>query len=307
MADAMRAMLDGLMGSDRNMTGEEKEKNKRTFDSKDVDKTFLCGCSPWVLLGDTKSSTMLRDGWDLVQDNFLKREWDELPQEEKDKYGFEYDTMKILENLVGQMDRRIAANKARLDEGNELPPEILKQKKELDDGIAELQRRAEELGEQGDVDAASQHISDAAQMTEQRDELVERNISGRRQYVCETTAMVVDDLNRLAEGKLYGSWKTIRGFLNAYLTREGGPPKPKPARPYRERNPDGRRDSERPRERSRERDKDKDKDRDKDRARSRDRRRSRSRSRSKRRDDRRGRSRHDDSRRDDRRDDRRRR
>jgi len=131
MADAMRAMLDGLMGSDRNMTGEEKEKNKRTFDSKDVDKTFLCGCSPWVLLGDTKSSTMLRDGWDLVQDNFLKREWDELPQEEKDKYGFEYDTMKILENLVGQMDRRIAANKARLDEGNELPPEILKQKKRV--------------------------------------------------------------------------------------------------------------------------------------------------------------------------------
>lgn len=36
MADAMRAMLDGLMGSDRDMTEVEKEKNKRTFDSPEV-------------------------------------------------------------------------------------------------------------------------------------------------------------------------------------------------------------------------------------------------------------------------------
>lgn len=29
-----------------------------------------------------------------------------VSQEEKDKYGFEYDTMKILEDLVGQIDKR---------------------------------------------------------------------------------------------------------------------------------------------------------------------------------------------------------
>ena len=32
----------------------------------------------------------------------LKARWDELPQEEKDKYGFEYDLMQFLQTLVDE-------------------------------------------------------------------------------------------------------------------------------------------------------------------------------------------------------------
>ena len=80
--------------------------------------------SPYHLLADTKSDTMLpRDGWNKVRDDFLRKEWEKLSQEEKDKYGFEYDTMRLLEDLIKKIDMRIVGNKRKLDEEMALPPE----------------------------------------------------------------------------------------------------------------------------------------------------------------------------------------
>ena len=35
---------DGLMGSDRDLTAEEKDKNRRTFDDPNIDTSYLCNC-----------------------------------------------------------------------------------------------------------------------------------------------------------------------------------------------------------------------------------------------------------------------
>ena len=46
-----------------------------------------------------------------IQDVTLKNDWTALPQEEKDKYGYERDLMEVCARLVGQMDDRITSNK----------------------------------------------------------------------------------------------------------------------------------------------------------------------------------------------------
>jgi len=292
----MRAMLDGLMGSDRDMTVDEKVKNKRSFDDRDVDTSFLCGCSPWHLLSETKSEGMLpKEGWNKTQDDFLRREWEELPQEEKDKYGFEYDTMKLLENLVNRIEAKIQQNKAKVDDMELLSPEVQKQVGEIDQAVKDLQQKAEELGEQGDVDGSLNCIAEADTLKGKRDEVVEENKpKAHRGLVCDVTGAVISegDRTRLEEGRMYVGWSRIKSQLKAYQEREGGPPKPRPRKSLRDRDDekrqverDSRRDDKRDRSRSRRRDSGRDQ-----------RRRSRSRSRSRRRDDRR-----DDRRRDDRR------
>jgi len=310
MADAMRAMLDGLMGTDRDMTDGEKEKNRRTFDSPEVDVTYLCGCSPWHLLSETSSEKMLpRGGWNKVHDDFLRRQWVELPQEEKDKYGFEYETMKVLEDLVGQIDRRIFLNKKKIEDECGLPPEHQHKVDEIDAAIKQLQEKADELGEQGDVDSSMSCINEAAQLKETKDQIIEEHRpKTRRSIVCEVTGARISetDMHRLTDGKMYRGWQLMRRELKNYQEREGGPPKPKPRPSYRERERE-REDRDRDRrrdDRGGDRGRDRYGDRDRygggrssryDRSRSRDRRRrSRSRSRS---GDRRRRSRSNDRRR----------
>ena len=133
------------MGSDRDLTEEAREKNKRTFESPEVDVTYLCGCSPWHLLADTNHEKMLpRNGWDKVQDDFLRREWEKLPQEEKNKYGFEHDTMRVLEDLVGQIDKRMFLNKQKMASAEDsLPPEQRDKVFEIDQAIKQLQDKVQ--------------------------------------------------------------------------------------------------------------------------------------------------------------------
>lgn len=238
MSDAMRAMLDGLMGSDRNLTEEARELNKRTFDSPEVDVTFLCGCSPWHLLADTNHEKMLpRNGWDKIQDDFLRREWEVLTQEEKDKYGFEHDTMKVLEDLVGQIDKRLYLNKQKITNGEEnLPQEQRDKVFEIDQAIKQLQDKANDLGEQGDIDGSMACISEAGNLKETRDEIVEANKPmGRKEVVCEVTGALIpeSDLHRLEGGKMFNGWRLMRKALKHYQEREN-PPLPKPRVTYRE-------------------------------------------------------------------------
>ena len=77
-------MTDGLMGADRDLTQEVKEKTRKRYDDPGLDKHFLCGCSPYELLSDTKVDKMLpNDGWGKIADIGLARDFQALPQEEK--------------------------------------------------------------------------------------------------------------------------------------------------------------------------------------------------------------------------------
>lgn len=172
-----RKVLDNLLGEDRDLLPEERTgRSRRAFDDPEVDRAFLCGCSPWVLLAGTKSENMLPrvDGPPLIQDDKLKGvqpatlslpvgrsshprpppapdKWDAAPQEEKDTYGFELETMELLEGLVSAMDARVKSTKARITATAEVippPPELAA----LKDQIQELITKAEVVAESGEVD-----------------------------------------------------------------------------------------------------------------------------------------------------------
>lgn len=51
----MRAMLDELMGKERDVPVEKRSNQNLTFNSKDVCKHALCGLCPYGLFKNTKS------------------------------------------------------------------------------------------------------------------------------------------------------------------------------------------------------------------------------------------------------------
>ena len=159
---------------------------------------------------------------------------------------------------------------------------------DIDAAVAELQKKAEELGEQGDVDSSMACINEADELKSQRDQVIEEHRpKARRGLVCPITGATIseNDRHRLEDGRMFLGWKKMRQVLAGY---EANPP-PAPQ--------DHRRGDER---RSEKRDERRDERR---RSRSRDHRRSERRSRSpdRRRDDRRRDDRRSDSRRDERR------
>lgn len=99
-----------------------------------VCKYYLCGLSPHYLFKNTKSAgdvyRHLGD-YDKVCDDECKRQWEELPQEEKDKYGYEYELKVLLEKLVRDCDRRIEKGKERIRKESEPWPLSEDDKKEV--------------------------------------------------------------------------------------------------------------------------------------------------------------------------------
>ncbi|KAG8461657.1 hypothetical protein KFE25_001275 [Diacronema lutheri] len=243
--DAVRAMMDSLMGEDRDVPPDQRDSVKRReLGDDDVDRFYLCGCSPYVVLAQTKSESMLpRVDALLVQDERLKAEWDALPQGEKDRYGFEHETLNFLQDMVDEMDRRIAATKARLDASNEpaepdMTPEVAQQVQALKDQILELQVKAELAGEQGEVEASVALSAQADALGARKAELQEAaevrraQSAARRQVVCAVSGLIYaanDSDARIAElqsGRQYRGWKAMRERLQqlrAQAPRPGAP------------------------------------------------------------------------------------
>ena len=69
--------------------------------------------------------------YDKVCDDECKRQWEELPQREKDGYGYEHDLMVLLERLVQESDRRIQRGTERIE----------KEIRDREQAVSELQSR----------------------------------------------------------------------------------------------------------------------------------------------------------------------
>ena len=110
--ELMREQMDEMMGKARDIPLEERANGGQvTFDDPIIDRYFLCGCSPYELLKGTKSETMPqleREGYLKECSEAVKIEWDKLSQEEKDKYGFERETMEFRAILVEEQARPLA-------------------------------------------------------------------------------------------------------------------------------------------------------------------------------------------------------
>mmetsp|Transcript_10270 Transcript_10270/g.11845 ORF Transcript_10270/g.11845 Transcript_10270/m.11845 type:complete len:345 (+) Transcript_10270:192-1226(+) len=277
--DAQRLLLDQLMGQERNLKQSEKTNKRRRFSDPDIDKMFLCGCSAYELFKNTKSDLGENP---KVTDERCKEEWDALPQSEKDSYGYEYETMKFLERLVQQADRKIWKNKRRCVEDDE---ETLRNQAEnvmeLEESFDPLLEQLERLGSQGEVDRALSMLSTVNVNKENRISLLKIPEHQKKLIVCPVSGNLIssaDNDERLRchfEGKQYRGWKLVRAMLEKYKKN----PPPPPTRSARRRSPSPRRDFNRRRSRSRDRSRRYDRDRRRSRSRERTRGRDRGRER----------------------------
>ena len=89
----MAAMLDELMGPERNVPLDKRTNRKRHFTDPDICKFYICGLSPHFLFKNTKSADdvwRILGDYQMVADDKVKGEWEAVPQEEKDKYGCDW-------------------------------------------------------------------------------------------------------------------------------------------------------------------------------------------------------------------------
>ena len=145
----------------RDVPREEREKALPSFSDPSIDRFHLCGCSPYELLKGTKFETMpqlQRDGFLKERSEALRVQWEALPQEEKDAYGFERETQDFLQALIDEQDRRVRIAKDKYERDNnvepEVPEEMRKKLETIREQVKELQAQSEALGEEGDVDGS---------------------------------------------------------------------------------------------------------------------------------------------------------
>merc|ERR1712086_425765 len=235
MSDAMRAMLDTLMGTDRDIPEEERAANKKNFWDDAVDKGYLCGFSPYTVLLNTKSD--LGPNPAPIQEIQMRDEWGDLPQEEKDKYGYEKLLKDHLEQLVSEMDRKILRTKERVETSDPislLGPEDAERVTDLNGQILELQKKSESLGEEGDIDGSLALHQQAEQLRVQKDD-IERAAAPpneKQQFVCEVSGLIYSSTDNdarirdLQSGRQFLGWKKIRDYcvkLRAQNPQRGVP------------------------------------------------------------------------------------
>ncbi|CAN1159110.1 Luc7-like protein 3 [Linum perenne] len=156
--DAQRAMLDSLMGADRNLTENEKKDFKEiTWDSKEVCPYYMARFCPHDLFVNTKSDL---GPCERVHDPKLKESFEKSPRHDKFLLKFESELSQRCDKLVMDLDRRVRRGRERLAQDEEpipLPPlsaEKLEQLAVVEEKIKNLLGQVEELGEAGKVDEA---------------------------------------------------------------------------------------------------------------------------------------------------------
>eukprot|EP00468_Gymnochlora_sp_CCMP2014_P005595 CAMPEP_0167746070 /NCGR_PEP_ID=MMETSP0110_2-20121227/3505_1 /TAXON_ID=629695 /ORGANISM="Gymnochlora sp., Strain CCMP2014" /LENGTH=342 /DNA_ID=CAMNT_0007630787 /DNA_START=995 /DNA_END=2025 /DNA_ORIENTATION=+ len=236
-------------------------------------KFYLCGLCPYELFDQTKSDVgPHREGSE--HDLRCKQEWESLTDEERKEYGYEYDLLEWLEELVKQCDERIEATRKRLKEKQEeKPPEkklneeeqekVLKLTAQMDELIAE----AEKLGEAGEVDkslAVTEQVNSLKKQITDITQPIPLPLSNDRlMVVCEVSGNLLcstDTEDRKARhyaGRHYQGWIKAREKLKELRERVG--PRPADWKPKRRKEFDRKRQ-----DRDRDRDGDRKRDRDRD-------------------------------------------
>ncbi|KAI3426396.1 hypothetical protein D9Q98_008766 [Chlorella vulgaris] len=257
MADEMRAMLDQLMGKDRNVPLDQRIEKQTRFSDPEVCKHALAGLCPFApcgsvlcvlscappppfgslrgLFANTKSHLGPCE-FELHEDHLdfdgLKAAYDALSAAEKERYGYERSLLRLLARLVSDMDRKIekAQERAKLES---MPKPLTPQQQAEVDGLRDqakaLTERSEQLAEQGDVDASMAALAQAERMRDDAAKLVSRlQQPDRFMEVCDVCGVFIQSTDNEArrrdhlEGKQYLGWLAIREKHTELATKYGG-------------------------------------------------------------------------------------
>ncbi|GIL60837.1 hypothetical protein Vafri_15357 [Volvox africanus] len=236
MVDAMRAMLDELMGKERNVPLGQRSNRRIRFDDPTVCKYALAGLCPNGLFKNTRSD-LGPCPFELHEDHIgwpeLQAEYDKQDPREHERH--ERRLMKVLEDLIREMDRKIAKSKERAEaesSARPLKPDDATRLAEMQTKAKELLHKSQEAGEAGDVDVSMALAQQAQEMQAQHDRL-HRNLTApeRTMSVCDICGVFINSTDNdqrrqvrsstqptpsmLAAqehltGKQYLGWKAIR-------------------------------------------------------------------------------------------------
>ena len=178
--DEQRALLDQLMGSQRDVPDELKREVH--FYDREIDKFWLLGVQPFDLFKNTiwapKLPVFHRMAlgyeWEKREQPLsVLAEWDALDAGARAAYGYERDLYKFLEVLVEACDRAVKrARDAHYARATEVTGADAKRAVDMDRRIAELEKEAEACGEAGDVDGSLARMAEIDAVNAQKAELV---------------------------------------------------------------------------------------------------------------------------------------
>lgn len=208
-----------------------------------VCRSYLVGTCPHDLFTNTKQDL---GPCSRVHSEALKAEYEALPDQDKKKYGFDYDYMRDLQKYIDECNRRIDAAQRRLEK---TPDEIrqtnvlLKAISDLGTTIATGLLEVEILGELGEVGRAYDELFRVRQAQAQKGEK-ERELkalsdtsgpSGHQKLqvcdVCGAYLSRLDNDRRLADhffGKMHLGYAQMRKTYDAFPKemRGRGPQRP---------------------------------------------------------------------------------
>ncbi|XP_046369991.1 luc7-like protein 3 isoform X2 [Haliotis rufescens] len=305
-AGAAAALLDELMGRDRNLAPSE-QRSETHWSDPEVCKYFLCGFCPHELFVNTRADL---GPCDKIHDDLLRKEY--VKSTRFERMGYEDDFMRFLQGLISDVEKRIRRGHMRLalnSTQGSLNGNLPSQKEEkitmLTEKINELVNQAEQLGCEGKVEEAQGVMKLCDQLREERRQL-ENNPNAelpqlKQMEVCDTCGafLIVGDMpQRLDEhllGKQHAGYAQVRATVDKIKKkiqadmdeREAKEAKLAQEREEREKE----REKEREDRRKKEKEKEDEKKREREKEREKRRKRSRSRSRRSRSRERRSRSR----------------
>ncbi|CCC09810.1 hypothetical protein SMACR_03366 [Sordaria macrospora] len=238
MAAEQRKLLEQLMGG-----GISSRSAQLSLTDPKVCRSYLVGTCPHDLFTNTKQDL---GPCSRVHSEALKAEYESLPEQDKKKYGFDYDYMRDLQKYIDECNRRIDAAQRRLEK---TPDEIrqtnvlLKAISDLGTTIATGLLEVEILGELGEVGRAYDELFRVRQAQAQKSEK-ERELkalsdtsgpSGHQKLqvcdVCGAYLSRLDNDRRLADhffGKMHLGYAQMRKTYDAFPKemRGRGPQRP---------------------------------------------------------------------------------
>ncbi|AFZ79423.1 hypothetical protein BEWA_022710 [Theileria equi strain WA] len=223
--DEIRATLAQLMGKFEEP--EDVEETKSFLDS-DVCRMFLTGICPHDLFENTKHylGECKRLHSERLREKYMN--------ERKSRYfGFEVDTLRTIQPMIDDCDKRISKGKARAeDDGGRKPtidPLVLNEAKRIDDQIQAKMTLADELGMNGDVEQSFKIVEEVELLKKTKLEMLEK--AGEASYqqrlkpcdICGALLSATDSDRRLTEhysGKIHIGFQKLRDMaktLTAYI------------------------------------------------------------------------------------------
>lgn len=217
-----RALLDQLMGKARDVPDAIKQSLKEVhFSDAAVCKYSLCGLCPYATFLSTKSDmgpcrAELCDSEETAE---MSRKYLALDKSQRDRYGYEYDLMRVLEGIVHNCDQAIAKKKLRAEKEEAIPEDILAKLAQNDTEIKALNEKCVAAAEEGDIDLSQEYAKQIEMLKEVTDKLI--TPTAKTSTVCEVSGNIVsnrDNNDRMRahfEGKQYLGWKSVRDKLKA--------------------------------------------------------------------------------------------